>query len=85
MYVKDITLVSLNYQGQKIKFGTLVINNDDKMTSIVNDDSTVYLTGVKSNSSYTVKIDKNTTCQFTINYHENDKMNNINKANVICK
>lgn len=55
------------------------------MTSIVNDDSTVYLTGVKSNSSYTVKIDKNTTCQFTINYHENDKMNNINKANVICK
>lgn len=44
MYVKDITLVSLNYQGQKIKFGTLVINNDDKMTSIVNDDSTVYLT-----------------------------------------
>lgn len=78
-------LVSLNYQGQKIKFGTLVINNDDKMTSIVNDDSTVYLTGVKSNSSYTVKIDKNTTCQFTINYHENDKMNNINKANVICK
>ncbi|MEX9691097.1 MULTISPECIES: fimbria/pilus outer membrane usher protein [unclassified Providencia] len=78
-------LVSLNYQGQKIKFGTLVINNDDKMASIVNDDSTVYLTGVKPNSSYTVKIDRNTTCQFTIDYHENDKMNNINKYNVICK
>ncbi|HHR6046250.1 TPA: fimbria/pilus outer membrane usher protein [Providencia alcalifaciens] len=78
-------LVSLNYQGKKIKFGTLVINNDDKMTSIVNDDSTVYLTGVKSNSSYTVKIDKSTSCQFTINYNKNNAMNNINKESVICK
>lgn len=78
-------LVSLDYHGKKIKFGTIVINNDDKMTSIVNDDSTVYLTGVKSHSTYTVKIDKNISCQFTINYHENDRMNNINKINTICK
>ncbi|MCG9521143.1 fimbria/pilus outer membrane usher protein, partial [Providencia rettgeri] len=47
-------LVSLQYQEKPIKFGTVVVNDSGKNISIVNDDSTVYLTGVKPNSSYTV-------------------------------
>ncbi|MEX6246413.1 FimD/PapC C-terminal domain-containing protein [Providencia hangzhouensis] len=43
-------LVSLQYQEKPIKFGTVVVNDSGKNISIVNDDSTVYLTGVKPNS-----------------------------------
>lgn len=78
-------LVSVTYQGKPIKFGTLVINNSDQTTSIANDDSTVYLTGVKSKSSYSVKIDKDTSCDFLIDYDDNAEMKNINKINVTCK
>ncbi|EKT56047.1 fimbria/pilus outer membrane usher protein [Providencia burhodogranariea] len=78
-------LVSVTYQGKPIKFGTLVINNSDQTTSIANDDSTVYLTGVKSNSSYSIKINSDTTCDFSINYDDNAEMKNINKINAVCK
>ncbi|MEX5927444.1 FimD/PapC C-terminal domain-containing protein [Providencia hangzhouensis] len=47
-----------------MKFGTVVVNDSGKNISIVNDDSTVYLTGVKPNSSYTVNIDKDKLCKF---------------------
>ncbi|WP_272660977.1 fimbria/pilus outer membrane usher protein [Providencia sp. PROV150] len=78
-------LVSLQYQEKPIKFGTVVVNDSGKNISIVNDDSTVYLTGVKPNSSYTVNIDKDKLCKFSIKYDENDKMKNINKVNVACQ
>lgn len=77
-------LVSLTYQGEKIKFGTLVVNNKEKINAIINDDSTVYLTGVKPNSSYTVKLDNNKSCSFIINYDENKKQMNVNKINLHC-
>ncbi|QZY66511.1 fimbrial biogenesis outer membrane usher protein (plasmid) [Providencia rettgeri] len=78
-------LVSLKYQNKSIKFGTIVINDLDNNISIVNDDSTVYLTGVKANSSYTVKIDNDKNCNFIIKYDDESKMNNINKISVTCK
>ncbi|MEY1239725.1 fimbria/pilus outer membrane usher protein [Providencia manganoxydans] len=78
-------LVSLNYKDKPLKFGTFVVSDDDKTTSIVNDDSTVYLTGVKPNSSYTVKLDKDTECKFIINYAPDLALSGVNKINSICK
>lgn len=77
-------LVTLKYDGKPIKFGTFIINDSENTTSIVNDDSTVYLTGVKPMSKYTVKIDKDTSCNFTINYDENADMKSVNNINLIC-
>ncbi len=57
----------------------------EKITSIVNDDSTVYLTGVRAGSQYTVKIDKDNSCQFTINYDEKIEMKNINNTSLTCQ
>ena len=78
-------LVSLKYKNKPLKFGTLVINESDQTTSIINDDSTVYLTGVRAGSQYTVKIDKNNSCKFTINYDEHNDMKNINNISLTCQ
>lgn len=78
-------LVSLRYKNKPIKFGTLVNNKSENTTSIVNDDSTVYLTGVKSGTRYSAMIDKNTTCTFAINYDEKIKMKSINDISLDCK
>jgi len=78
-------LVNLKYKDNPLKFGTLVVSEADKTTSIVNDDSTVYLTGVRTGNEYTVKLDKNKSCKFTVNYDENKKMESINNLNLICQ
>lgn len=78
-------LVSLKYKNKPLKFGTLVTSDAEKITSIVNDDSTVYLTGVRAGSQYTVKIDKDNSCRFTINYDEKVEMKNINNVSLICQ
>lgn len=78
-------LVSLKYKNKPIKFGTFVMNKSEQTTSIIDDDSTVYLTGVRAGSHYTVTIDKQTSCSFTIDYNENAEMKNINHLNLPCK
>ena len=78
-------LVSLKYKNKPVKFGTFVINKKEQTTSIVDDDSTVYLTGVRPGSRYTVNIDKETSCHFIIDYNENAGMKNINHINSTCK
>ena len=78
-------LVSLKHKNKPLKFGSLVINETDKTTSIVNDDSTVYLTGVRPGTQYTVKTGEGNDCKFTINYHENDVMKNINTISSMCQ
>lgn len=78
-------LVSLKYKNKPIKFGTFIINEAKNTTSIVNEDSTVYLTGVTSGTRYTTNIGKDTTCTFTIDYNENIKMKSINEINLDCK
>lgn len=77
-------LVSVKNDNKLIKFGTLVHNNSDKTISIANDDGTVYLTGVKNNSTYTVKWNENTTCSFTVDYQDESELTNINKIQVDC-
>lgn len=78
-------LVALKYKNKPIKFGVVVTNNTAKTTSIVDDDSTVYLTGVRPGADYTVRINKDTSCNFTINYDEENSMKNINNLIVDCK
>jgi len=78
-------LVSLKYKNKPLKFGTMVTSDAEKITSIVNDDSTVYLTGVRTGSQYTVKIDKDNSCRFTINYDEKIEMKNINNTSLTCQ
>ena len=78
-------LVDIKYKDKPLKFGTLVVSRADKTTSIVNDDSTVYLTGVRAGNQYTVKVNKDNSCEFTINYDENNKMESINNLNLICQ
>lgn len=78
-------LVSLKYKNKPIKFGTLVVNEKENTTSIVNDDSTVYLTGVRAGAHYRVKIDKDNNCTFTINYDEKSEMKNINNLSLTCQ
>ncbi|WP_426817299.1 fimbria/pilus outer membrane usher protein [Winslowiella sp. 2C04] len=77
-------LVAVKYKDKPIRFGSLVNNNADNSVSIANDDGTVYLTGVKNNSNYTVNWDYNTSCQFSINYDDNLKLDVVNKINVNC-
>jgi len=77
-------LVSLKFKDKIVKFGTLVTSDSDSRTSIVNDDSTVYLTGVRSGDIYTVKIDSNNTCRFTISYDDKSDMKSINNINSDC-
>ncbi|MEQ5306294.1 fimbria/pilus outer membrane usher protein [Providencia rettgeri] len=78
-------LVSLNYNGQNVKFGTLVTSVSANNVAIVNDDSTVYLTGVQAGSEYIAKIDKDTSCSFTINYNERDNLEGINQISLTCR
>lgn len=77
-------LVTLNHKGKPIKFGTSVINESEQKASIVNDDSTVYLTGVKPHSKYLIKLENNSTCNFIINYVNTSEMQKINKVNATC-
>lgn len=78
-------LVSLNYKDQQVKFGSLVKSVPGNNIAIVNDDSTVYLTGVQNGAKYTMKIDKDTTCSFIINYNERNKLQGINHTSLACK
>ncbi|MBS0847811.1 fimbria/pilus outer membrane usher protein [Citrobacter sp. JGM124] len=78
-------LVALKYKNKPVKFGAVVTNNTEDTTSIINDDSTVYLTGVLSGSSYTVRINKDTICRFSVNYDDKNNMKSINNANLDCK
>lgn len=77
-------LVTVRYKGKLIKFGSLVNNSKDKTISIANDDGTVYLTGVKNKSNYSVDWGGGITCQFSINYDENITLNIVNKIEVNC-
>jgi len=77
-------VVLLKFKNKPIKFGTLVTSGSDSRTSIVNDDSTVYLTGVQSGDIYRVKIDSNNTCRFTISYDDRKGMKSINNINSDC-
>lgn len=78
-------LVALKYKNKAMKFGTVITNDADKTTYIVNDDSTVYLTGVRSGSRFTAKLDKDNSCSFTIDYNEKTAMKNINNVNLTCQ
>jgi len=77
-------LVSVRYKNRPIKFGTLVKNDEYNNVSIADDDGTVYLTGVKNNSSYTVKWSDSTTCRFVINYGDESKLKTVNKILANC-
>ena len=78
-------LVALKYKNKSVPFGAFVRNESEKTTSIVNDDSTVYLTGVRSGSQYTLRINKEKSCKFTINYNEKSSMKSINNISLDCK
>lgn len=78
-------LVTLNYRNKRLKFGTLVTSDTENASSIVNDDGTVYLSGVRSGSKFTVKIDSNNICKFAINYDEAKEMQNINEVKLTCQ
>lgn len=78
-------LVSLKFKKRTVKFGTLVKSDSDGRTSIVNDDSTVYLTGVRSGDAYSVKIDSGEVCRFTIRYDNEKAMKAVNLINSDCK
>lgn len=77
-------LLYIKHKNKKIRFGTLVYNTTDKVSSIADDDGTVYLTGVKNKSKYTVKWDQNVSCDFTISYDDTLELNIINKMDVDC-
>lgn len=77
-------LVSVRYKNKPIKFGTLVKNDEYNNFSIADDDGSVYLTGVKNNSSYTVELGDNTTCRFVINYGDKSKLKIVNKIQANC-
>ncbi|WP_419236384.1 FimD/PapC C-terminal domain-containing protein [Serratia fonticola] len=77
-------LVSVRYKNKPIKFGTLVKNDEYNNVAIADDDGTVYLTGVKKNSSYTVAWDEKNTCRFLINYEDESWLKTVNKKQVDC-
>ncbi|WP_392562430.1 fimbria/pilus outer membrane usher protein [Orbus sturtevantii] len=77
-------LITLEYQGQPVPFGALVLNTSNKSTAITNDDSTVYLTGVENNSSFSIQLTPNTSCTFKVSYGDNFIPNMINKRSVTC-
>lgn len=77
-------LVTVRHKDELIKFGSLVKNNDDKTISIANDDGSVYLTGVKNKSNYSVSWGDGITCNFLISYDENEALNTVNKRDVNC-
>lgn len=77
-------LVSPKFEGQSIKFGTIVESIEYNSTSIANDDGTVYLTGVKDNSKYRILWSKDETCEFTVQYDELTHKDSINRLNVEC-
>lgn len=77
-------LVSVRYKNKPIKFGTLVKNDEYNNVAIADDDGTVYLTGVKKNSSYTVAWDEKNTCRFVINYEDESWLKTVNKKQVDC-
>lgn len=78
-------LVSVLHKNRPIKFGTLVKNDEYHNVSIADDDGSVYLTGVKNNSSYSVTWNKNTNCRFVINYNDESKLKTVNKIQVNCQ
>nr|WP_154325390.1 fimbria/pilus outer membrane usher protein [Pantoea sp. 201603H] len=78
-------LASVSYKGTPLKFGTIVTSDADSSTSIVNDDHTVYLTGVRAGTQYTVKVDNNNKCKFTISYDEKKDMERINNVSLTCQ
>ena len=77
-------LVSVRYKNRPIKFGTLVKNDEYNNVSIADDDGSVYLTGVKNHSSYTVAWGDNTSCRFVINYGDESKLKTVNKIQTNC-
>lgn len=77
-------LVFVRYKNTPLKFGSVVKNNEYNNISIVDDDGTVYFTGVKNNSSYTVILDEKNTCRFVINYNDESRLKAINKKEVDC-
>lgn len=77
-------LVFVKHNNQKIRFGTLVKNATNNVTSIANDDGTVYLTGVENNAKFIAKWSKDQTCSFTVNYGKNFDPTLINKVEVDC-
>ena len=77
-------LVKIKHKGEPIKFGSLINNNEDNSVFIANDDGTVYLTGVKDKSIYSVNWGDGITCNFEINYDENKILNIVNKIDVNC-
>jgi len=77
-------LILVRYKNKPVKFGTIVKNNEYNNISIADDDGTVYLTGVKNHSSYTVALDEKNSCRFVINYSDESSLKTVNKKEVIC-
>jgi outer membrane usher protein FimD/PapC len=78
-------LVRPKLNEENIKFGTIVENEENKTTTISNDDGTVYIPAVKNGAKYKVYWSKTQVCEFSIQYDDNEKLKNINKKDVICE
>ncbi|WP_392565460.1 fimbria/pilus outer membrane usher protein [Utexia brackfieldae] len=77
-------LVLVKHNNKPILFGTMVTNTLDNSIAVADDDGTVYLSGVKDNTKYTVKLGENNICSFTINYGADFKADVVNKLDVDC-
>lgn len=77
-------LIRVKHKGELIRFGSLVNNNEDNSIYIANDDGTVFLTGVKNGSRYSVNWGAGVTCNFSIRYDENKSLSIINKKDIDC-
>lgn len=77
-------LVAVKYRGKYIKFGTLVKNDAHGNMSIADDDGSVYLSGVENGSSFSVQLDNDKTCRFSINYPDASKLKTVNKREAEC-